>query len=68
MYDFITLFLLAIDWILVNASDSVSGLSNLSGWVERMLEGTVDFTSSSRVENPMDWSISLLSSSLGPTF
>ncbi len=32
-----------------------------------MLDGTVDLTSSSREENPMDWSISLLSSSLGPT-
>lgn len=67
MYDFIILFLSAMDLILDRASDSVRAGARLSGLEERMLDGTVDLTSSSREENPMDWSISLLSSSLGPT-
>ena len=67
MYDFMTLFLLAMDWILDNASDSDMGGCKLSGLDERMLDGTVDLTSDSKELNPMDWSINLVSSSFGPT-
>ena len=50
-----------------NASDSDMGGCNLSGLDERMLDGTVDVTSDSKELNPMDWSINLVSSSVGPT-
>ena len=49
-----TLFLSAMDLILDRASVSVRAGSSLSGSAERMLEGTVDLTSSSREENPID--------------
>ena len=53
MYDFITLFLSAIDLILESASDSVRAGARLSGLEERMLDGTVDLTSSSSADIPM---------------
>lgn len=53
--------------ILERASDSVRAGARLSGLEERMLDGTVEVTSSSREDIPMDWSMSLASSSLGPT-
>lgn len=56
-----------MDLILDRASDSVRAGARLSGLEERMLDGTVEVTSSSREDMPMDWSISLVSSSLGPT-
>ena len=67
MYDFITLFLFAIDWIVDKASVSDIGGCKLSSFDDRMLEGTVDLTSDSKELKPIDWSISLVSSSLGPT-
>jgi len=54
MYDFMTLFLSAMDLILERASDSVRAGARLSGLEERMLDGTVDLTSSSRDDKPMD--------------
>jgi len=62
-----TLFLSAMDLILERASVSERAGARLSGWEERMLDGTVEVTSSSREDIPMDWSMSLVSSSLGPT-
>ena len=67
MYDFIILFLLAMDSILDSASDSVRGGWRLSGVEERIFAGTVDLMRESKSLKPIDWSISLLSSSLGPT-
>ena len=62
-----TLFLDAMSPILVKASDSDMGGSSLSGWGLKMLAGTVDWTRDSKELKPMDWSISLVSSSFGPT-
>ena len=54
MYDFITLFLFAIDWIVDKASDSDMAGCKLRGLDERMLDGTVDLTSDSKELKPMD--------------